>query len=203
MARADSVALDFHKWFYVQFEAGCVLVRHPEEHWHAFAETPEYLASHGERGLAAGSHWPNEYGLQLSRSFRALKLWMTHQGKCGAAKYARTDRAERGPSTIPDRTRPARAGAGAAGVHRSQHRLLPLRCHPASTMLRSTRSNHEILIRLHEGGVAVPTYTTLRGRYALRAAITNHRSRREDFDLLRRRSSPSGPQSDLAAKLHV
>ena len=72
MARADSVAMDFHKWFYVQFEAGCVLVRHPEEHWRTFAETPEYLASHGERGLAAGSHWPNEYGLQLSRSFRAL-----------------------------------------------------------------------------------------------------------------------------------
>ena len=42
----------------------------------------------------------------------------------------------------------------------------------------------EILLRLHESGIAAPTYTTLRGRYALRAAITNHRSRREDFDLL-------------------
>ena len=44
--------------------------------------------------------------------------------------------------------------------------------------------NEEILLRLHESGVAAPTYTTLAGRYALRAAITNHRSRREDFDLL-------------------
>ena len=41
-----------------------------------------------------------------------------------------------------------------------------------------------MLLRLHESGVAAPSYTTLRGRYALRAAITNHRSRREDFDIL-------------------
>ncbi len=44
--------------------------------------------------------------------------------------------------------------------------------------------NQELLLRLHESGAAAPSYTTLRGRYALRAAITNHRSRREDFDLL-------------------
>jgi aromatic-L-amino-acid decarboxylase len=44
--------------------------------------------------------------------------------------------------------------------------------------------NQEILLRLHESGVAAPSYTTLAGRYALWEAITNHRSRREDFDLL-------------------
>ena len=49
---------------------------------------------------------------------------------------------------------------------------------------RSNALNQEILLRLHESGIAAPSYTTLRGRYALRAAITNHRSRREDFDIL-------------------
>ena len=44
--------------------------------------------------------------------------------------------------------------------------------------------NQEILLRLHESGVAAPLVPTLRGRYALRAAITDHRSRREDFDIL-------------------
>jgi hypothetical protein len=44
--------------------------------------------------------------------------------------------------------------------------------------------NQELVIRLHESGLAVPSYTMLEGRYALRVAITNHRSRREDFDLL-------------------
>ena len=41
--------------------------------------------------------------------------------------------------------------------------------------------NEEILFRLHEGGIAIPSYTTLQGKYALRVAITNHRSRRDDF----------------------
>ena len=44
--------------------------------------------------------------------------------------------------------------------------------------------NEELLLRLHENGIAVPTYTRIDGKYAIRAAITNHRSRREDFDLL-------------------
>ena len=44
--------------------------------------------------------------------------------------------------------------------------------------------NQKIVVRLHESGVAAPSYTTLGGRFAIRVAITNHRSRREDFDLL-------------------
>jgi len=44
--------------------------------------------------------------------------------------------------------------------------------------------NQELLIRLHESGLAAPSYTTLNGRYCIRAAISNHRTRREDFDLL-------------------
>ena len=44
--------------------------------------------------------------------------------------------------------------------------------------------NQELLVRLHESGLAAPSYTTLNGIYALRVANTNQRSRREDFDLL-------------------
>jgi glutamate/tyrosine decarboxylase-like PLP-dependent enzyme len=44
--------------------------------------------------------------------------------------------------------------------------------------------NQELLIQLHEGGVVLPSYTTLKGRYCLRAAIVNHRSRLDDFDAL-------------------
>jgi hypothetical protein len=44
--------------------------------------------------------------------------------------------------------------------------------------------NQELLVRLHESGVALPSYTTLNGAYAIRACVTNHRSRREDFDIL-------------------
>jgi glutamate/tyrosine decarboxylase-like PLP-dependent enzyme len=182
MERADSVALDFHKWFYIQFEAGCVLVRHPAEHWRAFAETPDYLASHGERGLAAGSHWPNEYGIQLSRGFRALKLWMNIK-EHGASKYARL---------IEQNVSQAQYLIGLVGREPELELMagtdLNIVCfryvRPGVDAAALNALNQEILIRLHESGVAIPTYTMLRGCYALRAAITNHRSRREDFDIL-------------------
>ena len=73
--RADSIALDLHKWLHIPFEAGCVIVRSETKHRHTFSLTPEYLA-HETRGLAAG-HWFSDYGLQLSRQFRALKVWMS------------------------------------------------------------------------------------------------------------------------------
>ena len=44
--------------------------------------------------------------------------------------------------------------------------------------------NREVLLRLQESGIAIPSQTMLNGRFAIRVAITNHRSRREDFDLL-------------------
>ena len=50
MERADSLALDLHKWMYMPFEAGCVLVRDEEAHRRTFSLTPEYLASHGDAG---------------------------------------------------------------------------------------------------------------------------------------------------------
>ena len=76
MERADSVALDLHKWLQVPFEAGCAIVRDRHLHRGTFALTPEYL-EHTERGLASGPLWFSEYGLQLSRGFRALKVWLS------------------------------------------------------------------------------------------------------------------------------
>ena len=76
MERADSVTLDLHKWLHVPFEAACVLVRDRKAHREAFALTPEYLEK-TERGLASGALWFSEYGLQLSRGFRALKVWLS------------------------------------------------------------------------------------------------------------------------------
>ena len=68
-------------------EVGCVLVRSEEAHRRAFSLTPEYL-SHFERGVAGGSHWFNEYGPQLTRGFRALKVWLSLK-EHGVAKYGR------------------------------------------------------------------------------------------------------------------
>ncbi len=72
--RADSLAFDFHKWLHVPYDAGCVLVRRGDLHRAAFAMSPDYLRRDA-RGLAGGDPWFCDYGPELSRGFRALKVW--------------------------------------------------------------------------------------------------------------------------------
>jgi glutamate/tyrosine decarboxylase-like PLP-dependent enzyme len=181
MQQADSLALDLHKWMYMPFEAGCVLVRSETIHYRAFSLTPDYLA-HAARGLAGGTKWFSDYGVQLTRGFRALKLWMSLK-EHGARKFGRL---------VQQNMDQAQYLAKLVDDHPELERLAPVqlnivcfRFNPGGLDDEAlNRLNQELLIRLHESGIAVPSYTTLRGRYCLRAAITNHRSRREDFDLL-------------------
>jgi aromatic-L-amino-acid/L-tryptophan decarboxylase len=181
MTQADSITLDFHKWMYVQFEAGCILVRDEEAHRNTFALTPEYL-EHGDRGISAGSNWPSEYGVQLTRNFRALKIWMSLR-EHGAAKYGRV---------ISQNAAQARYLGELVSATPELELMAPVelnivcfRYNPGGRSDETLNAlNKELLFRLHEGGKLAPSYTTLNGKYSLRAANTNHRSRREDFDLL-------------------
>jgi hypothetical protein len=68
IARADSIALDPHKWLHAPFEVGCALVRDADAHFGSFTLTPEYLES-APRGIASGA-WLHDFGLQTSRGFR-------------------------------------------------------------------------------------------------------------------------------------
>ena len=90
MERADSLAFDLHKWMYLAYPIGCVLVRNEDDHRRAFSLTPTYLAhGEGERGLTGiDVPWLSDYGFELSRGFHALKAWMTLK-EHGAAKYGR------------------------------------------------------------------------------------------------------------------
>ncbi len=74
LEHADSLAFDFHKWLHVNSDAGCVLVRSGDAHLKSFSGRPEYLTG-SVRGLAAGSPWPVDFGPELSRGFRTLKVW--------------------------------------------------------------------------------------------------------------------------------
>ncbi|MCC6508446.1 MAG: cytochrome D ubiquinol oxidase subunit I [Pirellulaceae bacterium] len=76
--RADSIALDFHKWGQVPYDAGFLLVRDGKLHHDTFAAPAAYLRRE-TRGMAAGSPWPCDFGPDLSRSFKALKVWFTLQ----------------------------------------------------------------------------------------------------------------------------
>jgi len=178
---ADSVGFDLHKWGYLPFEVACVLVRDPEAHRAAFATTASYLEG-AERGVIAGGIPFAERGLDLTRGFKALKVWMSLKAH-GVRAIARL---------IEQNVEQARGLADRVEQDPELDLLAPV---PLNVVcFRYTRAgladealnaiNREILIRLQEEGVAVPSGTTLAGRYAIRVANVNHRSRREDFAAL-------------------
>ncbi len=181
MERADSLAFDMHKWMYMPYEIGCALVRREEDHLRAFSVTADYL-THAERGTAAGTLWYGEYGPQLSRGFRALKAWMSIK-EHGIEKYGRL---------IQQNVEQARYLARLVEDSPHLELLAPVPLNivcfrfttPGLDDASLSRLNEEVLLRLQEEGTAVPSSTLLNGKYALRVAIVNHRSRREDYELL-------------------
>ena len=175
------MAVDLHKWMYMPFEIGCALVRDPQLHRNAFAETPDYL-EHANRGLAGGSLWFSDYGVQLTRNFRALKAWMMIKEQ-GINKYGRM--MEQNVAQVQYLQARVDREPQLERIAPVQLNILCFRFNPGGLDEEALNVlNKELLIRIHESGVAVPSYTTLHGKYALRVANTNHRTRREDFDLL-------------------
>ena len=181
MERADSIGFDLHKWMYMPYEVGCTLVRSEEAHRRTFSLTPDYLANL-ERGAAGGPRWFNEYGVQLSRGFRALKVWLLIK-EHGIAKYGRlikqnVDQAHHLAELI-DRT-PELERLAPVPLN-----IVCFRFNAAGLDDKALNQlNRELLMNLHEQGIAVPTYTLLNDKFAIRVAHTNHRTRREDFDVL-------------------
>jgi len=179
--QADSVAFDLHKWMYLPYEVGCTLVRDQAAHRGTFAVTPAYLAAF-DRGIAAGGFPFAERGVQLSRGFRALKVWMSFKAH-GIDAFARL---------VEQNVRQAAYLVDLITAHPRLELLAPAPLNvvcfrytaPGFQDTALNAINQEILLRVQESGLAVPSHTDLAGRFAIRVAITNHRSRREDFDLL-------------------
>jgi len=171
---ADSIALDFHKWGQVPYDAGFLLVRDGERHRQAFAQPAAYL-SREARGLAAGAVWPCDLGPDLSRGFRALKTWFTLKTfgtdrlgaviarSCAIAKYLET-RVLAEPRL---------------------ELLAPVNLNIVCFRYRADDAvNREIVADVQESGIAAPSSTTLDGKFAIRAAIVNHRTDEADVDAL-------------------
>jgi glutamate/tyrosine decarboxylase-like PLP-dependent enzyme len=180
LGRADSIALDLHKWLQIPFESGCALVRDRRLHRGTFALTPEYL-EHTERGLASGAPWFSDYGLQLSRGFRALKVWLSFK-EHGVDRYAALiDRSIELAHELAQMVDDAPDLEMMAPVVTN---IVCFRYNPGGLNLDALNAlNEELVIQLHEGGIAAPSYTTLEGRYCLRAALANHRTRRDDLPI--------------------
>ncbi|MGB5557761.1 MAG: pyridoxal-dependent decarboxylase [Paracoccaceae bacterium] len=179
MDRADSLAFDFHKWLHVNYDAGCVLIRDRDAHLRAFSERPDYLAP-AARGLAAGNPWPVDFGPELSRSFRALKIWahfLEHgTDKLGAAITRNVEQAAWLGQRVDDTP-------GLELLAPATLNIVCLRYAPEGTKDPDTL-NEAIVIELQESGAAAPSTTRINGKLAIRVNLTNHRTTRPDLDLL-------------------
>ncbi len=173
--RGDSVAFDFHKWAQIPYDAGCLMVRDAAAQLAAFRRPAAYLAR-TSGGLAAGDPWPCDLGPDLSRGFRALKVWMTlrtfgteHLGRC-----------------VEQSCRLAQRLASLIDAHPLLERVAPAPLNIVCFRFRRAGDAVQaaIAVELQEQGIAAPSTTVIGGRLALRAAIVNHRTRAEDVDAL-------------------
>jgi aromatic-L-amino-acid/L-tryptophan decarboxylase len=174
LARADSVAFDFHKWAHAPYDAGFLLVRDAVQHKATFAAPAAYL-SRAPRGLAAGEDWPCDYGPDLSRGFRALKVWLTFQTLGADAIAAAIEANCAAAKRLADRIADSHLFELAAPVP------LNIVCFSLRGETDGAR-NRELVMRLQERGLAAPSTTRIGGREVIRAAIFNHRTSLADID---------------------
>jgi aromatic-L-amino-acid decarboxylase len=179
IARADSLAFDFHKWGQVPYDAGFILVRDGERQQQAFASSCAYLMRE-QRGMSAGSPWPCDLGPDLSRGFRALKVWATLkvfgisaigaviQHSCELARYLE--------SRILD--------------SEELELMAPVELNIVCFRYRfdgdelADQLNREIVIQLQESGAVAPSTTFIAGRLSIRAAVVNHRTSQTEINTL-------------------
>jgi glutamate/tyrosine decarboxylase-like PLP-dependent enzyme len=181
IGRADSIAFDFHKWLHAPYDAGCVLVADGDLHRATFASTPSYL-TRMPRGLAAATPWFTDYTIDLSRSFRALKVWF----------IVKEQGARRLGESIETNVRQARRLGELVDADGSFELLAPVQLNivcfryrvPGYGDAQLDRFNDELVIALQESGIAVTSSTTVGNKRAIRVNITNHRTRDDDLSLL-------------------
>jgi len=183
MERADSLALDPHKWLGVPVECGCALVRDGALLRDTFSLVPPYIRTEEGKGFG-GLPWYAEYGFQQTRGFRALKLWMTlqHAGRAGIA------------AMIVGHNRLARRLAALVADAPDLELVAPpelsitlFRYAPAALRgdgARLDALNKRVMEEVQAGGQAFLTGTVLRGRFALRACIIGYATTADDVAAL-------------------
>lgn len=179
LERADSVSLDPHKWLYVPVDAGCLLFRDPQPVRAAFnTEDADYIKVHGHSDDEAFAFW--DYGVELSRRFRALKVWLT-LGYYGARRIA--------DAISNDIALAAYLGelvSAADDFELLAPVELSICCfryvRPGLDDAELNRLNQRIMGRVQTSGRAYLSNATINGRFALRACITNFRTTKSDIE---------------------
>jgi len=180
-SQADSLSLDPHKWLYAPLDAGCLLVRDGAAARAAYSRTAAYIAVSQTAPEENHAFW--DYGLELSRRFRALKIWFLFKLH-GVDAIARSIDANIDVRRHLDRLIDAEPKLEPLGSE------LSISCfryrRPGLDATALDRVNRRILEDLLAGGGALLSPTTLDGRFALRICIVNFRTRLADMEWLAR-----------------
>jgi len=190
-AVADSMSMDPHKWLYAPFDTGVLLVRDPQRMRDAYSETSEYITVTETAPLESHAFW--DYGMELSRRFRALKLWIMFKLRgVDAYRHAIADNIAVREYFDARVRAEAELELLASGLSISCFRYHPRGADPTEL----DRLNLAIQRRLMATDDIVLSPTTLDGRYSLRICIVNFRTRSADMDWLIERVLAFG--SDIA-----
>jgi glutamate/tyrosine decarboxylase-like PLP-dependent enzyme len=177
LERADSVSLDPHKWLYVPVDAGCLLFRDAAAAA-VFTEDAAYIQTHGLAEDATFAYW--DYGVELSRRFRALKVWLT-LGYYGSRRIAEA----------VSRDIALAAYLGELVSNADDFELLApvelsiccFRYVPKNAQESDLNQlNEQIMSAVQKGGRAYLSNATVNGKFALRACITNFRTTKADIE---------------------
>lgn len=183
LERADSLAVDLHKWMYMPYAIGCTLVRDREAHFSTFVygHQAEYLTSLLRLDENVINN-PNMLALPLSRQFTSLKAYMLLRAY-GKRKYCNLiqqnlDQMEYLASLIREEPKLVISAPIISNVVCFQYKVDGLEG------AESDKLNEELRRRLWETHPFIISDTTLKGSYMLRACSVNHRSRKQDFEFL-------------------
>ncbi|PYJ54265.1 MAG: pyridoxal-dependent decarboxylase [Verrucomicrobia bacterium] len=181
--RADSVALDPHKWLYLPVDVGCVIYRDPEIVHAAFAHEAEYTRIIGQEADEAFAFW--DYGPELSRRFRALKVWMLLKGVGVDALSEAIENNLACARHLESMVRASDDFEMAAPVELS---IFCFRHMPAQLRNESPKTidafNERLLVALQRDGSSYLSNATLGGRFALRGCVLNYRTTLHDIEIL-------------------
>ena len=185
LREADSIALDPHKWLYAPLEAGCALVRDPNHLLETFSHHPVYYNFAGTEDDPPINY--HEYGLQNSRGFRALKVWLGLR-QVGAEGYAQMigDDIALSKALYDSVDKYPELEAATQSLSITTFRFVPLGLPSDSAAVEPYLNdlNGELLNRLQASGEAFVSNAVVEGRYLLRACIVNFRTALADVEAL-------------------
>lgn len=179
---ADSIALDPHKWWYSPLEAGCTLVKNPRHLTDTYSTHPEYYNFDGDEENPAHNYY--EYGLQNSRGFRTLKVWLALQqaGRSGYVQMIGED-IELSRYMFEKAREHSELEAMTQNLSITTLRYIPPDLKNNSTNETYLNTLNETLLnRLQSGGELFLSNAVVDGKYCLRGCIVNFRTSRNDID---------------------